>query len=68
MAVILLKIIKIYQVALSPLKGRVCRFYPSCSEYARLSIQKQGWAKGLLMSAKRLARCHPLTPGGIDTP
>lgn len=59
-------IIRLYQVAISPLFPRTCRFYPSCSEYARQAVAHYGWRTGLLMAARRLARCHPFHPGGYD--
>lgn len=61
-----------YQVVLSPalhaLTGQAggCRFYPTCSEYARQALLKHGLVKGSLLSAKRLSKCHPWHPGGID--
>lgn len=56
----------LYQRLLSPLLPRSCRFYPSCSEYARQAILKHGLLKGSWLALKRLARCHPLSPGGYD--
>lgn len=44
----------------------VCRFSPTCSEYTRQAIVKYGLLKGGWLGAKRLARCHPFTPGGHD--
>jgi len=65
------RLIGAYQVALSPLLVRMgvrCRFVPSCSEYARASIQSRGLAAGGLRSAARLARCGPWTPFGTVDP
>lgn len=45
-----------------------CPFYPSCSEYCRQSILKDGVALGILKGGWRIARCHPFTQGGIDRP
>jgi putative membrane protein insertion efficiency factor len=45
-----------------------CPFYPSCSEYARQSIMKDGVVKGILKGSWRICRCHPFTEGGIDQP
>ncbi len=56
----------LYQWLLSPLLPQSCRFYPSCSEYARQAILKHGLLKGGWLALKRLARCHPLSPGGYD--
>ncbi|MFA6582708.1 MAG: membrane protein insertion efficiency factor YidD [Elusimicrobiaceae bacterium] len=48
------------------LGGQVCRFHPSCTQYALQSLQKHGAAKGSWLAAKRLAKCHPFNPGGWD--
>ncbi|MFZ7102984.1 MAG: membrane protein insertion efficiency factor YidD [Peptococcaceae bacterium] len=63
---ILIKIIIIYQKFISPLKGRTCRFYPTCSEYALQSVSKYGFLKGGFLSLKRIVKCHPFHPGGYD--
>jgi putative membrane protein insertion efficiency factor len=59
-------LIVFYQRVISPFLPRVCRFYPSCSEYARQAIEKYGLRKGSLMAIKRLLRCHPVNAGGCD--
>jgi hypothetical protein len=59
-------LIKVYQYTLSPLLGPSCRFYPSCSEYAYQAIQRHGPLNGLLLAVKRILRCHPFHPGGVD--
>ena len=43
-----------------------CRYLPSCSEYAFVAVVKYGWLRGGWMAVKRLARCHPFGPGGLD--
>jgi uncharacterized protein len=53
-----------YRRFISPIKPKVCRFYPSCSQYTQEALIKYGLFKGLLMGSKRLARCHPFNPGG----
>ena len=63
-----LKLIRFYQKALSPILGRNCRFYPSCSEYSYLTIKKYGIIKGLWRGLKRILKCHPWSPGGVDLP
>ncbi len=63
---VLLKIIKVYQKAVSPSLPNTCRFYPSCSEYSRQAIEKYGALKGTYMAIKRVLRCHPLNSGGYD--
>jgi uncharacterized protein len=59
-------LIRGYQKALSPLFGPRCRFYPSCSQYAIEALETHGMVLGLWLSLRRLARCHPLNPGGFD--
>lgn len=55
-----------YKKTVSPLLGQHCRFFPSCSDYTREAIVKHGLAKGLYFGTKRLLKCHPLHPGGVD--
>ena len=62
------KLIRFYQVCISPGLGRNCRFYPSCSQYSLEAIEKYGTKKGLLKGFKRVLKCHPWNPGGIDLP
>jgi len=57
---------RVYKACISPLFGNACRFYPSCSDYARLSIERYGWLKGGSLACKRVCRCHPWHPGGDD--
>ena len=59
------KLIEIYQF-FSKYKPKVCRFYPTCSQYTKEAILKYGALKGSLLGIKRIARCHPLNPGGYD--
>lgn len=59
-------LLKFYQWVISPLIGPRCRFYPSCSHYACDAINQHGFLRGATLSAKRLAKCHPGHPGGID--
>ncbi|MFW6011020.1 MAG: membrane protein insertion efficiency factor YidD [Desulfosalsimonas sp.] len=59
-------IIKLYQALVSPLIGKRCRFYPSCSEYACESIRRFGAVRGIWLAARRLVKCHPFHPGGVD--
>lgn len=64
--VVLLKVIKVYQKAVSPAFPNTCRFYPSCSEYSRQAIEEYGAIKGTYLAIKRVLRCHPLNSGGYD--
>jgi|UniRef100_A0A7C5KBM8 putative membrane protein insertion efficiency factor len=62
----LIFIIRVYQKFISPLKGRSCIFYPTCSEYAIIAISRFGIFKGSFLAIKRILRCHPLNQGGYD--
>jgi putative membrane protein insertion efficiency factor len=64
--VIVMGAIQVYRRAISPLLPRSCRFYPTCSAYALTSVDRFGVLKGGWMAARRLARCHPFSPGGYD--
>src|SRR6266511_1957992 len=55
-----------YQRWISPALGPRCRFYPSCSEYAKTAIQLHGALRGSWLALRRLAKCQPFHPGGID--
>jgi putative membrane protein insertion efficiency factor len=55
-----------YKLAISPLLGQRCRFYPSCSEYTMQAIDRFGVIRGGWLGAKRIGRCHPLHEGGLD--
>ena len=66
MSAILVSLIRLYQYLFRPLLGANCRFAPSCSEYAREAIEKHGAARGTLLAARRVLRCHPYHSGGYD--
>jgi putative membrane protein insertion efficiency factor len=65
-----------YQVAISPVLnaislnpsayGQTCRFYPSCSEYALIAVERHGVFRGGWLAVRRICRCHPWNPGGVD--
>ncbi|MFO0813755.1 MAG: membrane protein insertion efficiency factor YidD [Gemmatales bacterium] len=64
----LILLVKLYQYLLSPFFGGQCRFYPSCSQYMILAIQKHGPFRGTGKGLWRLCKCHPWHPGGYDYP
>ncbi|MEM7495646.1 MAG: membrane protein insertion efficiency factor YidD [Myxococcota bacterium] len=64
----LLLLLRAYQKGVSPLKPPCCRFAPSCSHYAYTVIARHGAWRGLLLTLRRLLRCHPWHPGGVDPP
>lgn len=63
---ILLKLVRFYQVAISPMKPPSCRFYPTCSQYGLEAIERFGPIKGTWLTIKRISKCHPLHTGGFD--
>ncbi len=63
---ILVGVLHVYRAVISPLYGDVCRYYPSCSAYGLRSVQEHGVVRGSWLTARRLARCHPWSEGGID--
>ncbi|HEV3092704.1 MAG TPA: membrane protein insertion efficiency factor YidD [Candidatus Cybelea sp.] len=66
MKLILVGLIRGYQLAISPLLPPACRFYPTCSAYAAAAIAEHGVLRGTWLALARLARCNPWHPGGID--
>ncbi len=62
----LILILRGYRYWISPLMGRHCRFYPTCSEYAAEAITSHGAVRGLALAVRRLGRCHPWHVGGVD--
>ena len=66
MKALVILIIKIYQFALSPFFGTQCRFTPSCSAYTIEALEGFGFFKGSWIAIKRLLRCRPGVPGGLD--
>lgn len=59
-------LLKAYRLVISPLYGQVCRYYPTCSAYALEAVERHGALRGTWLALRRLARCHPWTPGGYD--
>ncbi len=60
--------VRLYQLLLSPFLGGRCRFHPSCSQYFIEAVQKYGVLSGSWRGVRRIMRCHPLHPGGYDPP
>lgn len=63
---VFISLIRFYQVVISPIKPPTCRFYPTCSHYGLEAIKRFGPIKGSWLTVKRIGKCHPLHPGGID--
>ena len=63
---IVVLLIELYQKLSRALPRKQCRFWPTCSQYPLQSVEKYGVFKGLFWGIKRISRCHPANPGGID--
>ena len=63
---LLIRLLRVYRLAISPFLGHHCRFYPTCSQYAIEAIETHGCFRGSLLAARRLSRCHPWHAGGVD--
>lgn len=66
MKYVLIGLLKVWRLAISPLYGDVCRYYPSCSAYALRAVEYHGAVKGSWYAVRRLLRCHPWAAGGYD--
>lgn len=66
MKYLLIGFLKAYRTLISPLYGQVCRYHPSCSAYALGAVTEHGAMRGVWLSVRRLARCHPWAAGGYD--
>lgn len=60
--------VRVYQWTISPLLGPSCRFHPTCSAYACACLREHGALRGAWLTVRRLGRCHPWHPGGVDLP
>ncbi|MDQ1738449.1 MAG: uncharacterized protein QOE53_101 [Pseudonocardiales bacterium] len=65
-ALLLIGLIRIYRLTVSPFLGARCRFYPSCSAYGLEAVTTHGALRGSWLAIRRVGRCHPWTPGGVD--
>jgi putative membrane protein insertion efficiency factor len=63
---LMIKMIRLYQKYLSPLKSTRCPYTPTCSQYGLEAIQKYGALKGGLLAFWRILRCNPFSHGGYD--
>ena len=63
---VVLGFIRIYQRLLSPYLPSLCRYTPTCSEYAIQSFEKHGFLIAIWLTIKRLARCNPFGSSGLD--
>lgn len=63
---LVIKLIRGYQLVISPILGPRCRFTPTCSHYAIEAIKLHGMVKGCWLAGLRLVKCHPLNEGGYD--
>jgi putative membrane protein insertion efficiency factor len=63
---VFISIIRFYQIVISPIKPPSCRFYPTCSHYGLEAVQRFGALKGGWLTVKRILKCHPFHPGGLD--
>jgi putative membrane protein insertion efficiency factor len=59
-------LLRLWQLLISPVYGQTCRFYPSCTAYAMQAVDRHGLVRGGWLAVRRLARCHPWNPGGVD--
>lgn len=63
---LLIGLVRGYQLVVSPYLGPTCRYYPSCSAYAVEALRVHGAIRGSWLAVRRLLRCHPWSPGGVD--
>lgn len=66
---IILYLIKLYKIFISPvfkIMGIECKYYPTCSEYTKMAIEKYGCIKGIFLGVKRIIKCNPFSKGGYD--
>jgi putative membrane protein insertion efficiency factor len=62
----MIALVRLYQLVVSPMLPRSCRFFPSCSQYMIDAITIHGPVRGVWLGVKRILRCQPLCKGGFD--
>jgi uncharacterized protein len=65
-ALAVVALLRLWQLVVSPVYGQTCRFYPSCTAYAMEAVDRHGLVRGGWLAVRRLGRCHPWNPGGVD--
>lgn len=66
MSKLVIVLLRAYRYVLSPMLGNRCRFHPSCSTYTEEAVARFGVLRGGWLGIKRIGRCHPFHPGGLD--
>ncbi len=66
MKAMILFLLRAYKKIISPMLPQACRFYPTCSDYTYIAVQRWGVVRGLYLGLRRILKCHPFHPGGID--
>ena len=63
---LLMGLIRVYQLTISPLIGPTCKYYPSCSHYGFEAVRRHGAVRGTVLAGWRVLRCNPWSNGGVD--
>ncbi len=63
---ILIGLVRFYQLVISPWTPPTCKYYPSCSHYAVVALERHGALRGTWLAVRRVGRCHPWAAGGVD--
>ena len=65
-SLVLIGVFRLWQLLVSPTYGQTCRFYPHCSAYGVEAVRMHGALRGGWLTVRRIGRCHPWNPGGVD--